>query len=255
MTVDIREKIAKLNSAQRKKVAARAAELIAEEMSLRQLRKARKLTQARVAKVLGVTQDSVSRLEKRSDLLLSTLRKTVKAMGGEVRIVAEFPDRRPVVSVRLVEFRSGEAIVSPAPQSGKVEGTWGPPLQPRSGAPGGKRPHPFANSAKGWATQNPFRNLRPRHPPKGEHPAHRACCWSGFAASVGHNGNVPSVPLCQGWAACLRARMLSRMDVKVKDSRPFDRAFTRSLLNRAGLFRQSSIVDSSNSRAISCLQL
>ncbi len=97
MTVDIREKIAKLNSAPRKKVAARAAELIAEEMSLRQLRKARKLTQARVAKVLGVTQDSVSRLEKRSDLLLSTLRKTVKAMGGEVRIVAEFPDRRPVV--------------------------------------------------------------------------------------------------------------------------------------------------------------
>lgn len=97
MTVDIREKMAKLNSAQRKKVAARAAELIAEEMSLRQLRKARKLTQARVAKVLGVTQDSVSRLEKRSDLLLSTLRKTVKAMGGEVRIVAEFPDRRPVM--------------------------------------------------------------------------------------------------------------------------------------------------------------
>jgi len=97
MTVDVREKIAKLNSAQRKKVAARAVELIAEEMSLRQLRKARKLTQARVAKVLGVTQDSVSRLEKRSDLLLSTLRKTVKAMGGEVRIVAEFPDRRPVL--------------------------------------------------------------------------------------------------------------------------------------------------------------
>jgi len=101
MAVDIREKIANLNSAQRKKVAARAAELIAEEMSLRQLRKARKLTQARVAKVLGVTQDSVSRLEKRSDLLLSTLRKTVKAMGGEVRIVAEFPDRRPVVLLEL----------------------------------------------------------------------------------------------------------------------------------------------------------
>ncbi len=107
MTVDIREKIAKLNSAQRKKVAARAAELIAEEMSLRQLRKARKLTQARVAKVLGVTQDSVSRLEKRSDLLLSTLRKTVKAMGGEVRIVAEFPDRRPVLLFDLSS--SGQA--------------------------------------------------------------------------------------------------------------------------------------------------
>jgi transcriptional regulator with XRE-family HTH domain len=103
MPVNIREKIGKLNAAQRKKVEDRAADLIAEEMSLRQLRKARKLTQARVAKTLGITQDSVSRLEKRSDLLLSTLRKTVKAMGGEVRIVAEFPDRAPVVLFELSE--------------------------------------------------------------------------------------------------------------------------------------------------------
>ncbi len=51
----------------------------------------------------GVTQDSVSRLEKRSDLLLSTLRKTVKAMGGDVRIVAEFRDRPPVVLSDLSE--------------------------------------------------------------------------------------------------------------------------------------------------------
>src|SRR3989442_5825408 len=71
MSVNIRDKIGKLNAVQRKKVEDRAAELIAEEMSLRDLRKARKLTQARVAKVLGVTQDSVSRLEKRSDLLRS----------------------------------------------------------------------------------------------------------------------------------------------------------------------------------------
>ena len=103
MSVNIRDKIGKLNAVQRKKVEDRAAELIAEEMSLRDLRKARKLTQARVAKVLGVTQDSVSRLEKRSDLLLSTLRKTVKAMGGDVRIIAEFPDRAPVVLSELSE--------------------------------------------------------------------------------------------------------------------------------------------------------
>ena len=76
---------------------------MAEEMSLRDLRKARKLTQARIAKKLGITQDSVSRLEKRSYLLLSTLRKTVKAMGGDVRIVAEFPDRAPVVLTELSE--------------------------------------------------------------------------------------------------------------------------------------------------------
>src|SRR5437016_10527215 len=103
MPVNVNEIIRKLSPAERKKVEDRAAEIIAEEMSLRDLRKARKLTQARIAKRLGITQDSVSRLEKRSDLLLSTLRKTVKAMGGDVRIVAEFPDRAAVVVSELSE--------------------------------------------------------------------------------------------------------------------------------------------------------
>lgn len=103
MSVNVNEIIRKLSPAERKKVEDRAADVIAEEMSLRDLRKARKLTQARVAKTLGITQDSVSRLEKRSDLLISTLRKTVKAMGGDVRIIAEFPDRAPIVLSDLSE--------------------------------------------------------------------------------------------------------------------------------------------------------
>ena len=105
MPVNVNEIIRKLSQAERKKVEDRAVEIIAEEMSLRDIRKARKLTQARVAKTLGITQDSVSRLEKRSDLLLSTLRKTVKAMGGDVRIVAQFPDRSPIVVSHLAEER------------------------------------------------------------------------------------------------------------------------------------------------------
>jgi len=103
MAVNVDDKIRKLSPAQRKRVEARAAELIAEEMTLRELRKARKLTQVRMAKVLGVTQDSVSRLEKRSDLLLSTLRKTVRAMGGNLSLIAEFPDRAPVVLAGITE--------------------------------------------------------------------------------------------------------------------------------------------------------
>jgi transcriptional regulator with XRE-family HTH domain len=103
MAVNVDDKIKKLSPAQRKKVEARAAELIAEEMTLREMRKARKLTQVRMAKALGVTQDSVSRLEKRSDLLLSTLRKTVEAMGGNLSLVAEFPDRAPVVLAGIGE--------------------------------------------------------------------------------------------------------------------------------------------------------
>jgi transcriptional regulator with XRE-family HTH domain len=94
MPVNVNDKIRKLRPAQRKKVESRAAELIAEEMTLRELRKARKLTQVRMAKALGVTQDSVSRLEKRSDLLLSTLRKTVEAMGGTLSLVVNSPTAR-----------------------------------------------------------------------------------------------------------------------------------------------------------------
>ena len=103
MAVDVNDKIRRLSTTQRKRIEARAAELIAEEMTLRELRRARKLTQVRMAKALGITQDSVSRLEKRSDLLLSTLRKTIKAMGGNLSLIAEFPDRAPVVLSGIAE--------------------------------------------------------------------------------------------------------------------------------------------------------
>jgi transcriptional regulator with XRE-family HTH domain len=103
MATNVDDIIRKLSPAQRRKVEARAAELIAEEMTLRELRRARKLTQVKVAKKLGITQDSVSRLEKRSDLLLSTLRKSVEAMGGNLSLVAEFPDREPVVLSGIAE--------------------------------------------------------------------------------------------------------------------------------------------------------
>jgi len=86
-----------LSPTRRKKIEARAAQLIAEQMTLQELRRARKLTQVRMAKVLGISQDGVSRLEKRSDLLLSTLRKAVEAMGGRLSLIAEFPDREPVI--------------------------------------------------------------------------------------------------------------------------------------------------------------
>jgi hypothetical protein len=90
--------IAKLPASRRRKVTARAAQLIAEEHALRQLRKARDLTQERMAKLLGIGQDSVSRLESRSDLLLSTLRGYVEAMGGSLKLVVEFPDSTAVLS-------------------------------------------------------------------------------------------------------------------------------------------------------------
>ena len=83
--------MADVDPARRRRIEDRAAELIAEEMTLRELRKARKLTQVSVARELGISQDGVSRLEQRSDLLLSTLRRTVEAMGGRLSLVARFP--------------------------------------------------------------------------------------------------------------------------------------------------------------------
>ena len=94
-----------LSAGRRKKIENRAAQLIAEEMTRQELRRARERTQVDVAKALGITQDSVSRLEQRSDLLLSTLRKYVEALGGSLSLIAEFPDHDPVVLGGVVEER------------------------------------------------------------------------------------------------------------------------------------------------------
>ena len=90
------DRMNKLPKARRQKVEERAKALIAEEMSLRDLRKARKQTQVSVAQQLGINQENVSRIEKRSDLLLSTLSGYVEAMGGKLSLVVEFPDRPPI---------------------------------------------------------------------------------------------------------------------------------------------------------------
>ncbi len=61
-------------------------------MSLHQLREARKLTQVNLAKVLKVNQGAVSRMEKRTDMYVSTLRSYIQAMGGQLQVKAIFPE-------------------------------------------------------------------------------------------------------------------------------------------------------------------
>jgi hypothetical protein len=103
MSRNVNDVINNLIPAQRRKVEARAAQIIAEEMTLQELRRARKLSQVRVAKQLGIGQEGVSKIEKRADLMISTLRKTVEAMGGSLCLVAEFPDREPVKLAGIAE--------------------------------------------------------------------------------------------------------------------------------------------------------
>ncbi|MBW4093752.1 MAG: helix-turn-helix transcriptional regulator [Proteobacteria bacterium] len=96
MGVKLEEMLDRLPAERRRRVEARAATLIAEEMSLRDLRKAMGKTQVAVAKKLGLRQENVSRVEQRADVLLSTLDGYLKALGGRLRLVAEFKDRAPV---------------------------------------------------------------------------------------------------------------------------------------------------------------
>lgn len=109
MAKTLREKMAGLSPERQQKIASMTAALAAEEKSLRDLRQAMMLTQTHMANVLGIGQESVSRLEKRSDLLLSTLQGYVRAMGGELRLVAEFPDRPPVLLKGLAAMGTEDA--------------------------------------------------------------------------------------------------------------------------------------------------
>lgn len=88
-----------LPARRRAKIEARAAELA----TLKDLRQAMQRTQEDLASVLHIGQESVSRLEKRSDMLLSTLRGYVEAMGGKLELVAHFPNRPPVVIEHLTD--------------------------------------------------------------------------------------------------------------------------------------------------------
>lgn len=103
MARSLDEFVASLPAQERKRIEARAAELVAEELSLRDLRKAMKRTQVSIAKRLKLRQDGVSKIEQRTDMLLSTLRGYVHALGGELHLVAEFRDRPPV---RIAEIGS-----------------------------------------------------------------------------------------------------------------------------------------------------
>lgn len=109
MSISHKEVMASLTPEHRSRIEAKAKEIFEEEVTLRDLRAVQHLTQARLAELLGIEQDSVSRIERRADMLLSTMNSYVEAMGGKLSLIAEFPNRRPytVKLGDLTESQSG----------------------------------------------------------------------------------------------------------------------------------------------------
>lgn len=100
----LRQKLHALPAERRKKIAERTAALISEEMTLRELRKARRITQTELAETLGVNQEQVSRIEKRTDLHLSTLKRSIEAMGGKLSLTATFRDGATITITGLADL-------------------------------------------------------------------------------------------------------------------------------------------------------
>ena len=86
-------------------IEAEADRLHAECQTLEDLREARELTQAQLAERLGIRQATIARLEQRSDLMISTLRSYVEAVGGRLRLTVESPTRRRYLSKALSAAR------------------------------------------------------------------------------------------------------------------------------------------------------
>jgi transcriptional regulator with XRE-family HTH domain len=100
--VDVDEVIASLPKSRQKAIAVRGAELLEKverRMTLGELRKGRKISQAKMAEALGIGQMQISRLEQRKDPRLSTMQRTVAAMGGHLTMIATFPDQEPIILV------------------------------------------------------------------------------------------------------------------------------------------------------------
>jgi transcriptional regulator with XRE-family HTH domain len=100
--IAVNDVIASLPKERQKKIAARGNELLEKvqrRMTLSEIRKGRKISQAKMAEALGIGQMQISRLEKRKDPRLSTMQRTLAAMGGHLTMIATFPDQEPVVLV------------------------------------------------------------------------------------------------------------------------------------------------------------
>jgi predicted transcriptional regulator len=109
MPIRLDDYVAKLPKKRQAAIKKRTAELMAEEATLRQVREARERSQEAVGQLLHIKQAAVSKLERRTDMYLSTLRGYIEAMGGKLEIIARFPNQ----AVRITQFEALDAEKRP----------------------------------------------------------------------------------------------------------------------------------------------
>ena len=103
--IPVEEVLSSLPAGEQDAVEVRGQQILAtarRQMTMAELRKTRKVSQAAMAEVLGIGQEQISRLERRRDLRLSTIERTIHALGGELKIIATFPNQEPIVIVPSV---------------------------------------------------------------------------------------------------------------------------------------------------------
>lgn len=96
MATTLDDVINSLPPERREKIEHLTADLVEEVVTLRELRKKQKLTQADIAQLLGIKQENVSRLERRNNIHLSTLKDYIHALGGKLHLIVEFPNQEPI---------------------------------------------------------------------------------------------------------------------------------------------------------------
>ena len=96
MTTTLDDVIKSLSPERQTKIEHLTEELVEEVATLRELRKKQKLTQTDMAQYLGIKQENVSRLERRNNVHLSTLKDYIHALGGKLHLIVEFPNQEPI---------------------------------------------------------------------------------------------------------------------------------------------------------------
>lgn len=181
MARNFKELQAKMDTASREDNIRRARQEL-QRMALEELRNAKQLTQSDMAAMLDVPQSSISRIEQRADMYLSTLRNYIHAVGGELRIQAVFPDGGIVVIDRFGEYEERPYVVDAIAENGGVFRLRARPLH-HDGGPLSTKPFRAAALTKA---------MRALHLPESRIAAIKAALETGERA-IEIGGTAPSI--------------------------------------------------------------